>query len=112
MAFAPFLPELLAPIGAIGTIDGDVTILLDRAQLQSADGFFSAHNGVLPLDAKQTRTAAFTNIQSQVSYSRADDYLIFSEMQLILPDGRKMGYNGEFVGLHQDIAAFKGSFAY
>ena len=109
LAFAPFLPELLAPIGAIGTIDGDVTILLDRAQLQSADGFFSAHNGVLPLDAKQTRTAAFTNIQSQVSYSRADDYLIFSEMQLILPDGRKMGYNGEFVGLHQDIAAFKGS---
>ena len=108
-AMAPFLPDIAKPIGALGVFDGDFNLLFDRAKLQSASGFFSASQGRLPLGLNSDRVASFANIQSQLSYSRADDYLVFKEMQLQLPDGRKMSYNGEFVGLHKNISAFKGS---
>ena len=108
-AMAPFLSDMAKPVGALGVFDGDINLLFDKTSLQSASGFFSASEGSLPLGLNSERMASFANIQSQFSYSRADDYLIFKEMQLQLPDGRKMSYNGEFFGLHKNISAFNGS---
>ena len=108
-ALSPFLPDLLSPLGDLGRIEGDVNLLLDTYQLQSADGFLSANDGALPLSLTNERKAAFANLQTGFSYSRADDYLVLNETQLKLPDGRKMSYGGEVVGLRQQVSAFKGS---
>ena len=108
-ALSPFLPELLSPLGELGELEGDVSLLLDSYSVQSASGFLGANNGYLPLSLSNDRKAAFSNLQTAFSYSRADDYLVLSETQLKLPDGRKMSYGGEVVGLHKDITAFNGS---
>ena len=98
-----FLPASLSSLSGLGTVDSEMTMSLDGSQIETATGTMIARRGAI------AGTTPFSEFSAAIGYSRTDDFLVLSDVQLLFPDGRIVEFDGRVTQLVSETPAFTGT---